>query len=52
MECIFDSDFVTHTVYSLYWVDKIDKYKKTKNDESKNEKDKLFPFSFQSLVLL
>ena len=30
MVCIFDSDFVTHTVYSLYWVDKIDKYKKTK----------------------
>ena len=33
MECIFDSDFVTHTVYSLYWVDKIDKYKKTKKLE-------------------
>ena len=30
---IFDSDFVTRTVYSLYWVDKIDKYKKTKKLE-------------------
>ena len=31
---IFDSDFVTRTVYSLYWVDKIDKYEETKRLES------------------
>lgn len=34
MVCIFESDFVTRTVYSLYWVDKIDKYEETKRLES------------------